>query len=113
MKPNVPGPFFFRLSAAIITIAVIAAAAAAQSLKETDWPNITPAEIAMKSPLVDPNADAEAIFGKSVLMTRRLPQFHSIIIFASRFSPNAAGKNTRNLIFPLQNESRSKILPSE
>lgn len=64
MKPNVPRPFFFRLSAAIITIAVIAAAAAAQSLKETDWPNITPAEIAMKSPLVDPNADAEAIFWK-------------------------------------------------
>ncbi|MER3631316.1 MAG: hypothetical protein C4325_03400 [Blastocatellia bacterium] len=52
-------------------IVISAARAASQSPNTNDWAPITPAETAMKSPVVEPDADAEAIFWKMKIDDKR------------------------------------------
>lgn len=53
-----------NIFSAFLLIVAFAAIAAAQSPGTNDWAPVTPAETAMNAPVVDPDADAEAIFWK-------------------------------------------------
>ena len=70
-----------------------------------DWRTVTPGDLAMK-PTVDPDADAEAIFGKFGLMTVLPRNFLTVTMCALKFSPNADGKNSANSIFRLSKAIR-------
>jgi hypothetical protein len=80
---------------AFLLIATIAAAAAAQSPNTNDWAPITPAEAAMNAPIVEPDADAEAIFWKLKIDDKRdksvtFDHYVRIKIFTERGRDNYA-----------------------